>query len=288
MVAWIISFLGFLQEQLAIYLGIVMFIAGILGGLLTIVVFLSLRTFRESSCAFYLMVMSIFNIINLFVGLLSRILITGFYINWTLSSPFYCAFRWFCLYFGVLIAFTMICFATIDQYLATCSRLSLQQWSNVKVARRLSVTMIIFWVLLGIPYMIYFNLVESPTTHEIVCTSTNTVYLHYHIYGYIITLAGVLPVTITILFGSLAYRNVRQLAYRTLPLVRRELDKQLTTMVLVQVVHNFFATMPYVVITAIMNSPLLPNDPIIAAEVNFAYIITIYMYYLNYVVSIVH
>ncbi|CAF3152164.1 unnamed protein product [Rotaria sp. Silwood2] len=282
MAEWIISFLGFLSQQLAIYLGIVMFIAGVIGGFLTIVVFLSLRTFRESSCAFYLLIMSVFNIGNLFLGLLSRILITGFRIDWTLSSPFYCAFRWYLLYFGVLISFTMISLATIDQYLVTCSRPSWQQWSNIKLAHRLSLAVIIFWILLGIPYMIYFNIIEQPTSYKIICTSTNAAFFQYHIYVYIICLAGVVPVTITVLFGCLAYRNVQQLAHRTVPLIRRELDKQLTTMVLVQVVHNFFATIPYTIVTAINYSSILPNDSVIIAQLQFTNVITIYLYYLNY------
>ncbi|CAF1304223.1 unnamed protein product [Rotaria sordida] len=177
----------------------------------------------------------------------------------------------------------MISLATIDQYLATCSHPSLQHWSNIKLAHRLSVAVIIFWVLLGIPYMIYFNIIEQSTSHKLICTSTNAAFFRYHVYVYIISLAGAIPVTITVLFGSLAYRNVQQLAYRTVPLVRRELDKQLTTMVLVQVVHNFFITIPYTIVTAIINSPILPNDPIIVAELQFANIITIYLYYLNYV-----
>ncbi|CAF2863815.1 unnamed protein product [Rotaria sp. Silwood2] len=177
----------------------------------------------------------------------------------------------------------MISLATIDQYFATCSRPNWRQWSNIKLAHRLSVAAIILWVLLGFPYMIYFNIVEQPTPYKIICTSTNTGFLQYHIYVYIISLAGAIPVTITILFGSLAYHNVQQLAHRTLPLIRRELDKQLTKMVLTQVVHNFFATIPYTIVTAIIYSPIFPNDPIIIAQLQFANIITIYLYYLNYV-----
>ena len=285
MVAWIISYLGFISQQLAIYVGIVMFITGVLGELLTIVVFLSLHTFRQSSCAFYLLIMSIFNIINLFVGLLSRILITGFGIDWTLTSPFYCAFRWFTLYIGVLISFTMMCLATIDQYLATSSDRRWQQWSNIKTAHRLSAAMIIFWILHAIPCMLYFNLIEQPISHKIICASTSPSFFLYHIYVYIISLSGVVPVTITIFFGCLAYRNTQQLAHRTLPLVRRELDKQLTVMVLVQVVHNFFATIPYIIVIGIIYSYILPNEPVLTAKIQFSQIVTIYFYYLNYAVS---
>jgi len=117
MVPWIISFLSYLSEQLAIYLGIVMFLLDIIGGMLTIIVF-------------YLILISIFNIINLFVGLLSGILISSFGIDWTLTSSFYCVFRWYCLYFGVLISFTMICLSRIDQYLSTCSHREAGIWAH--------------------------------------------------------------------------------------------------------------------------------------------------------------
>lgn len=60
---------------------------------------------------------------------------------------------------------------------------------------------------------------------------------------------GVLPLTLMGLFGLLAYHNVRSLAYRTIPLVRRELDKQITKMVLVQVIYNIIVTSPYVIAT---------------------------------------
>ena len=63
---------------------------------------------------------------------------------------------------------------------------------------------------------------------------------------YVVLVSG-LPVLITALFGLLAYHNVTQLAYRAVPLVRRELDKQLTVMVLVQVVFNFCVLVPYII-----------------------------------------
>jgi hypothetical protein len=286
MTAWIISFLSLLSSQLAIYLGILMLIVGLLGGLMTIIVFLSLRIFRENSCAFYLTVMSFFNVGNLLTIVLSGTMISGFTIDWTLTSPFYCAFRWYYVQLGVLTYFTMMCLATIDQYLATCSRPRWQEWSKIKVAQTLSITVVILWLVHGIPYLVFFNIIETQTSRS--CTSTNSIFLKYHIYVYLITLAGAVPVFVTILFGSLAYRNVRQLAHRALPIVRREWDKQLTSMILVQVVHNLFATIPYTICTAVMFSPILPNDPVVGAQVQFVNVLTIYLYFLNFTVRTVH
>ena len=58
---------------------------------------------------------------------------------------------------------------------------------------------------------------------------------------------------ITVLLAILAYRNVQQIAYRTAPLVRRELDKQLTVMALVQVFYNAIIIIPFGITDILMN-----------------------------------
>ena len=66
--------LSFIANQIAIYCGIPILVAGVLGCLLNTLVFLSLQTFRQSSCAFYLTIMPLFNIGQLFLGLLVSML----------------------------------------------------------------------------------------------------------------------------------------------------------------------------------------------------------------------
>jgi hypothetical protein len=86
------SSLAFVSQQLVIYRGFFIFVAGLIGGPLVRIVFFGLQTFRQSSCAFYLTSMSIVNILHLFTGLLTFIMINGFGINWTNMSLFYCKF----------------------------------------------------------------------------------------------------------------------------------------------------------------------------------------------------
>ncbi|CAF1470681.1 unnamed protein product [Rotaria sordida] len=174
-----VSLLGLATQQVVIYVGFFLFIAGLIGCTLTLIVFVSLRTFRESSCAFYLIAMSIVNIFHLFTGLLTFIMINGFAINWSDTSLFYCKFRSFYVQLCILTSFTCMSLAAIDQFLATCSQPRWQQWCNLKSAR--------------------------------------------------------------------SYRNVQQIAYRTVPLVRRELDKQLTVIVLVHVFYDVIVVMPSII-----------------------------------------
>ncbi|UJR19137.1 hypothetical protein I4U23_022267 [Adineta vaga] len=251
----IIATLRFAGEQVNIFLGIPVLVAGLLGGFLNLIVFLTLRTFRESSSAFYLIVMSIVNSGRLLTGLMSYILINGYAIDWTTTSLAYCKIRYFLVLTFAPISCTCLCLSTIDQYFATCSRPRWQHWSNIKLA----------------------NL----TTGKISCTSTNVIFSQYRTYGINLILIGFLPVSITISFGLFAFRNVKQLAHRALPLVRRELDKQITAMVLLQVVFNAFMTLPYLITSALALDTNIMSDPVVAAKIQFLTTVTILIYYAN-------
>jgi hypothetical protein len=275
----------FAAQEVLLYGGISVLIIGLIGGILNIIVFLSLKTFRQNSCAFYLTIMSIVNIGQLLTGLLSRITMSGFAIDWTQSSLFYCKFRYFVFQACTLLSFTCICLATIDQYFATCTRPRWQQWSNIKLSHRLILLSIIFWILHGIPYLIFYNHVKLPDSGILFCTSTNYIFLQYHTYVFLLILSGILPVLITFFFGLLAYYNVRNIAYRTVPLVRRELDKQMTVMVLVHVVLNFFTIVPFIILNTLAFNTNITNNPIIVARVQLAGSISVCLYYSFFAVS---
>ena len=275
-----------ITEYVTIYYGIPVLAAGILGGILNIIVFLSLQTFRQNSCAFYLTIMSIVNIGQLLTGLLSRIMISGYGIDWTIISPFYCKFRYFLLRTCTLISLSCICFATIDQYLATSSSVRWRQWSSLKVARRLTIAMCIFWSLHGILFLVFYAQIYSPLTGTIICGITDATFGGYHTYGYILILTGFLPIAVTIIFALLALRNVRQLAHLTVPLVRRELEKQLTIMVLVQVALNSLVVLPFNIVSAVQLNSQLASNADIAARLQFAYFLGLLLYYLSYAVSV--
>jgi hypothetical protein len=280
------SLLNFIGQQITIYASIPIFIAGTIGGCLNIIVFLSLRTFRESSCAFYLTVLSFTNVIQLITGLLSRLMISGFNIDWTRNSLFYCKLRPFIIYMSALISSACLCLATIDQYFATCTRPRWQQWCNIKLAHRLIIIFSILYFLEQIPSLAFYNHVISPPTNQTTCIITNTNFAQFNTYFTILILWFILPLIFTLTFGILAFRNVQQIAYRTNPLVRRELDKQLTAMVLVQVLVNFITIMPDVVSYILLLNNNLKANSVIYARINFAYTISLCLFYVSFSVRI--
>jgi uncharacterized membrane protein YciS (DUF1049 family) len=268
----IILCINFLIRQFAIYYGIPVFLLGVIGGFLNIIVFISLKTFRQSSCAFYLMIMSAFDLGQFFSSTLPNILSRGFAIDWALSSLFFCKIKVFIFSTCSLSSMTCLCLAIIDQYFATSSRPRWQKWCNIKLAHRLTSFFIIMWTLHGIPYFIFYDHIIVPSTNATICQITNKKFIQYHTYGYFLALNNLLPL-ITAVFGLLAYHNARNLAYRTVPLVRRELDKQLTVMVLVQVLINFCTFLPYS-IESMFALIIKRSDPISEAKILLASIIT--------------
>lgn len=275
-----------ISHRVTVILGLPIFVLGVVGGCLNFIVFLSLKTFRHSSCAFYLIIMSFVDVGYLITGLLTFIMMYGFGIDWTKQSRFYCIFREGFVHICMLIGFTCLSLATIDQFLATCSSPRCQQLCNIKLARRLCIICIIVWLLYGIAFFTSYDLIPVPPSGELDCTIINGLFEQYFKSFHVLILLGVLPISVTVLFGCLAYRNVRQLSHRTLPLVRRELDKQLTVMVLTQVAFNFFAITPYTIINAIILNPNSISDPVGNAIMSCARILSIILLYSCFAVSI--
>lgn len=281
----VIEMIQHVTHQVTIYVGFPVFILGVIGGSLNVLVFLSLKTFRQSSCAFYLTVMAGISVGYLVTGLLTFLVMYGFGIDWTKQSRFYCIFREGFVHISMLIALSCLCMATIDQFFATCSSPRLQQLCNIKLARRLCFFFTIFWFLYGIAFFTSYDLVYYPSVGEWDCTVIRSTFQWYFNTFHVLVLLCGLPLFITVLFGLLAYRNVKQLSYRTVPLARRELDKQLTVMVLVQVVYNVFALLPYFIINIIVTSPYDPADHLTTTIIASTRILSIILLYSCYAVS---
>ena len=277
--------LTYMSQQITIYWGSFILISGLLGGMINCIVFLSLKTLRRNSCAFYLTLMSIFNMGQLVASVLSRILITGFNIDLTEKSFFYCKFRTILLHFCSLMSFTCLCLATIDQFLATSSHRRWQQVSNIKMAYIQTLIWMLIWTLHEIPALMLINLVQTAIPDKFNCTNNSFIYQQYVTFIYLFGLTGILPSLINIVFGSLAYRNVRQIPYRSVPLVRRELDKQLTSMVLVQVIYSVIVVLPYITTSIVNRAINSSKNPIIAERLTFASSVTGYLYYMYFVVG---
>jgi hypothetical protein len=227
-------------QEITIYLGFLVVIIGVIGNGMNIFVFSTFRPYRRTPCTFYFLVGSIHNIAFLAIDLISRIVSAGFGFDITRTSISWCKIREFSLFTLGLISLTCSCLATIDQFFATSQNTILRRFSNIKWAHRIALIVIIICCLHGTLPLVFFNI--SPGNN--MCVNVNTGFGIY-IRVYLLTLVSGIPVLVMLLFGYLTYRNIHFTRFLSV-----KADRQLTRMILIQVVLVTICITPYGIYSA--------------------------------------
>ncbi len=270
-------------QKITLYYGIPVFCFGVIGALLNILVFLSWGISQHKSCVFYLIVMSILDLSRFWTNTLLNILSWGYDIDLSVRSLFICKIRVFIYTIFSLGSITCLCLAIIDQYFSTCSRPFWRRFSNIKLARYLTSIILIIYTIHAIPYFIYFNHIHSPLTNQTICQITNAKFIQYHTYGYFLTLTNILPI-LTAIGGWMAYRSAKRLSSGEVSIFQYELDKELTTMILIQILVYLCTFLPYSIQSMYALFIFNQNEPIFKAKMTLASIIMIYFSMLSYAV----
>jgi hypothetical protein len=85
----------------------------------------------------------------------------------------------------------------------------------------------------------------------------------YYSYVFYPIINGILPIFVSSLFSVLAYRNVRRIVRRQVPVDRRRLDQQLTAMIFVRVIFYVWLQLPFTIYRIYsINSTIVPGQSI--------------------------
>jgi hypothetical protein len=270
-----------ISDKYALYSGIGISIIGLISNIFLILIFVTNRKFRNNQCVFFLSVESIANIC-LFLSIFSTdlfIYITGY--NPAANSTIWCKLLTTIKQACGLCSLFSICFVTFDQFLSTNSRHNWRKISTYKLAYRLT----FFNFLLLIPHGV-LTLIYTESSLSEGCTAFNPTFKTYLAYFYDPILLGALPLVTTIAFSLLAFRNVRRIIRRQVPVVRRRLDRQLTAMVLTRVVCLTLLGLPYTIFSLYqLNFSLSGDDQMGAAIVSLVGTIITSLVSLNFAVK---
>ena len=267
--------------------GSFVFISGFFGNILNTIVFLSLKTFRKNPCAFCLLVLSIADSGLLLSNVLPSIFLNIFKEHSDVNKMFPCKIQMaFAQIFG-LMSHIIMCIGAIDQFKSTSLNRPRQSF-NLKWIRCLIIIAIIISILYGIPFLIYYDALPLSGTNVTVCLPKDNggLFSKYVVYVGLPIFGGFLPVTIMSVFGLLAFRNVRRMARRNIPISRLHLDQQLTVMVLMKVLNFCVTVVPFLVIYIvryIVSSRT--NDTIIQKQFQLVNRIFTMLFFVNYAVS---
>ena len=226
--------LTYIGEQITLYTGSILFIAGIFGNGMNILIFSTVRNYRTIPTTFYFLSGSITNILYLLLLLTTRIVTAANGIDLTRTSLAWCKTRPFFVGFLAPLCFTCSCLATIDQFFVTSQHVNIRRLSNIKWAHRVLIISIIFWSIHGLFGPIFYEITS------VRCTSTNAIYAEYAVV-YVVVVVCAIPICVIGLFGWLTYRNIR----RAIILAEQHVDQELSQMILFQMILIFVSIGPY-------------------------------------------
>lgn len=238
-----------------LYFDYIIFVVGLVGNSINLLVFTKLKLFRNNRCTFYLIVESIANIVMLIQYFIPQI-IQLIYGNDPINlSIIWCKTKTTLAQSCRLFISSVICLEAFDQFLST-HHLYYRQLNTLRLARYLIWITACVWFCQTIPYIIYFEILPG-----FGCIIINTDLINYYSYFYYIFLNGLIPILISSLFSLLAYRNVRHIIRLRIPMERRRLDYQMTAMIFVRVIVFVVLHTPYTIFRIyILNSNISSSD----------------------------
>jgi hypothetical protein len=264
-----------------LYAGIFNLFFGIIGNISIILVLTTLRVFKGNQSAFYLIVESISNIGLLLSLYLSRILTYILDYDPVLISLYWCKTRTMIIQIFGLCSLFSVCFLSFDQYLSTNLQYHWRQMSTLTLAQYLTVFNICIAMLHS---TISFIFTENNSSMG--CTIYNSIIKHYFSFFYYPVLTSLLPIIITVTTSLLAYRNVRRIIRRQMPVIRRRLDHQMTAMTLARVILFVICGVPFICISAYeFNINVDADNYMKLAIVNLISSILYSLLYTNFVVN---
>ncbi|CAF1341439.1 unnamed protein product [Adineta ricciae] len=259
---------------------IIILTAGVIGNVLIIFFFTKLRIFRGNQCAYYLKICAITDMGVVIAMLPSNIV--GYLINEILArlTVIWCKIQLMSSYSCGLYSLYTICFIALDQYLSTNHRQIWRQMSTIRLAHCLSYFNMSVAVFHGILFLIFAEI------GIIGCTIYHPIARIYFTFFYYPILSGVLPLAISSTLGLLAYRNVRRIIRRQIPVVRRRLDRQMTAIALARVLCIFILGVPFLLASLVEANTIYSfQDPRGRAILSFIVKITYTLLYVNHAIN---
>lgn len=242
-----VTTLNTISQQLNIYVGIIMFSLGIIGGVWNILIFRH-HSFRSSSCCTYMLIGSIASLIQLIFGLLTRILSDGFQMDWALVNIAWCKIRNYVTLCASLTALSCFVWTAMDRFFSTCQQIKWRHLNSIYIAKQICLLTLTIWMLIALPVLVY----SIPMHSRGVCGYSSVVWSLISTYFFNLFCYGIFPWFLMSLFGILALKNLRHIHRRRInplpqPVIRRmaRLDHQLTSMLFLQIIIAIISSVPY-------------------------------------------
>lgn len=262
--------------QFNIYVGIAFLIFGVFGNISNMIVFY--KTDLQHPTSYILFCTSCASLLYLLEGLFTRVMSTGFFIDWTTINMDWCRGRLYFAYIFVLLSILYMCYASINQFFSTSQKEKLRRLSNLTSARCATLIILIFCFLHQLPLAILAQQLPNGTG-GFVCNSLINPYLRgYILYFNTPILLSIAPTCFLIIVGILTYCNVGMLQGKN---TRQRAQRHLVSMILLQTCSIVIGSLPYGIFgiySAITTNTVKTNDRKTIEDGIFQLINTLYYF----------
>jgi hypothetical protein len=269
--AELIAHLNHVSAQINRIFPVIIFFIGTIGNILNILI-LSQKRLREIPCVFLFLVSSIFSLISIDFGLITRVL-SGFAADPTSTIRWLCKLRTYIVFATRAMVFWSFVLATIDRWLSSSVEVSRRQLSSLKNAQKGTILVIVVSMIVyaEILYCYEPNLINAPfkcyaKNYQCQLTADMT----------FVCYTTIAPIIVMLIFGLLTIINIRQSQSRLLKMTAtsttttavgaqqrsKSVERNLLLMIFVQVIVLGSLTLPqaiqrlYAVFVGTGNNPL--------------------------------
>ena len=193
------TILNTIQQTLYRYVLLTIILFGTIGNIFNLIVFLQ-PYLRTNPCSIYLIAYTIASICWLnFTGLTAS-LNFGFSIDLGTQSVATCRLRTYIVYVLINLMPDFLILAALDRTFITTRKLSIRQYSTIKVAIYSICSVLAFWILFNIPALFYTDIVQM-STGKTICIPLPTNPFSNFIFIFFPISYGLLPPVILVTLG---------------------------------------------------------------------------------------
>jgi hypothetical protein len=252
------SILKTIQNYLIVYGYSISMILGNIGNVFIVIIF---SRQRQTACAIYLICAAVMNIFFVTYSSIAEILLF-YYPDRMAGVTIFCKLYRYIVYIVGEEADTMLVLACIDRFLITSDRDNFRAFSTPKRAKYLIFFSFIFWTLFTIHLPIMLTVVNGR------CTTPGVYSIIYSVFTIIVV--GLIPSITLVIFGYLAYHNMRKMQNRIQPVGRNTIDgnisiqrrdRDLLIIILAEILVYVVTTSPFPLIELAMliGQYVMPN-----------------------------
>lgn len=249
-----------ISRILLIAAGLPMFIFGVVGNFINIVIFAWLKQFNTLSGSIFLLFSFVASEIDLVAGFLPQVVFRLTGSNPLTNDLVICKLRWYLGPLTGVISLHCISLAAINQYLVTSRTIRLHQIITRRRAIYMSSFVAILWTVILSPMLVFYTH-GTNSANATTCNIVNPIFAVYDAHLSIL-LYSLVPIVTLSIFSLLTWRNIRRNLLR-----RRTLEQSLTRMLLAQIVMVLLTTIPSAVNQMyFFYTRTVPKDPLRLAQ----------------------